>query len=176
MFLLGEGLAKDRGDLHRRYLEAIHAEDVDERGQPYEKGVRAPSRAETRSFPDAVEKETLGEEDDSQSLAGTMTFLHRLGSGHVHGRAASVMTLYCTGSRSFRTDGLEPDDLGRAFVLMAVPGGRPGRSGGPPPGQTVIWRGYAGLAVMARTCGRLVRMDGAGLLYQKLRSDRSCVS
>ena len=69
-----------------------------------------------------------------------------------------------------------PDDLGRAFVLMAVLGGYLSRSGGPPPGQTVIWRGYASLAVMARTYGRLVRMEGTSLLYQKLRPDRNCVS
>ncbi len=113
LFLLGKGLAKDRGDLHGRYLEAFHAEDIDERGRPIEKGVHAPRRAEIRSFLDAAEKETLGEDDSAHSLAGTMKFLHRLGSGHVHGRAASIMKLYCTGSRSFRTDGLDGSDRRR---------------------------------------------------------------
>ena len=69
-----------------------------------------------------------------------------------------------------------PDGLGRASVPMAVPGGCLGRSGGPPPGRTVIRRGCAGLAAMAGTCGRPVRMEGTGLPCRKLRPDRNCVS
>ncbi len=78
----------------------------------------------------------------------------------------------------FATDrGLpQPLDLGRAFVLMATLGGYLNRRKEAPPGQTVIWRGYASLAVMARTYGRLVRMDGTSLLYKRLRPDKSCVS
>ncbi len=69
-----------------------------------------------------------------------------------------------------------PEDLGGAFLLMAALGGYLNRPGEGPPGQTVIWRGYASLAVMAKTYGRLVRLDRTSLLYQKLRPDRTCVS
>jgi len=59
---------------------------------------------------------------------------------------------------------------------MAALGGYLNRPGEGPPGQTVIRRGYANLAVMAKTYGRLVRLDRTGPLYRKLRPDRTCVS
>ena len=98
MFLLAEARADSESDLHERYLAALHAEDLDERGRMNEKGVRAPSRQEIRSFLEAVEEESVeGRAQDAGSLGMPLKALYRFGSGHRYGRAVSIMRLYDRG-------------------------------------------------------------------------------
>ena len=111
MFLLAEGRADSESDLHERYLAAFYAEDLDERGRLNEKGVRAPSRQEIRSFLEAVEEERVeGRAQDAGSLGMPLKALYRFGSGHMHGRAVSIMRLYDRGSGSLSTNGMEDKD------------------------------------------------------------------
>ena len=68
----------------------------------------------------------------------------------------------------------QPDDLGRAVLVMAMLGGYLNRKHDGPPGHKKIWEGYIRLAVKAQTYDRLLRMDSTSLLYQRLRPDKSC--
>ena len=94
MFLLAEHRQDSTNDLHERYLAAFYAEDLDGDGRLNEKGVRAPSRQEMRSFLETVEEEINGgRSQDGSGLGMPMKAMYRFGSGHLHGRAASIMRL-----------------------------------------------------------------------------------
>ena len=108
MFLLAEDWTDGKGNLHRRFLSAFYAEDLDEEGRLNEKGVGAPSRQEIRSFLETVEEETVGgRAQDGRGLGMAMKALHRFGSGHVHGRAASIMRLYDDEAGALHTNGMD---------------------------------------------------------------------
>lgn len=111
MFLLAEIWADSESDLHGRFLAAFYAEDFDEQGRLNEKWIKPPSRPEIRSFLEAKEKERVeGRPDDGDSVVTPLKALYRFGSGHMHGRAASIMRLYDGKSRSFKMNGMDDKD------------------------------------------------------------------
>lgn len=111
MFLLAEIWADSGSDLHERYLAAFYTEDLDERGRLNEKWAKPPSRPEIRSFLGAKEKERVeGRADDGGSVVTPLKALYRVGSGHMHGRAASIMRLYDGKARCFKTNGMDDKD------------------------------------------------------------------
>ena len=111
MFLLAESWSDSGSDLHERYLAAFYAEDFDERGRLNERWIKPPSRADIRSFLEAKEKEMVkGRADDGGSVITPLKALYRVGSGHMHGRAASVMRLYDGKARCFKTNGMDDQE------------------------------------------------------------------
>ena len=107
-FLLAEDQADSTEGLHERYLAAFYAEDLDEDGRLNEKGVHAPSRQEMRSFLETVEEKiNRGRPQDGSGLGMLMKAIYRFGSGHMHGRAVSIMRLYDADAGALCMNGME---------------------------------------------------------------------
>lgn len=106
MLLLGEVFSDPGGELHKRYLDAFYSEEVDYQGRLNIEHVRAPKRREIRSFLDCMEKRSTGEVvQEGEDLESVMGALYRLDSGHIHGKASSIMRLYDGKAGKFCTDG-----------------------------------------------------------------------
>ena len=111
IFLVAEGRVESESNLHERFLAAFYAEDFDERARLTEKGVGAPTRREIRDFVEAFEREIHGGRlPDGQGLGTLTKGLYRVGSGFMHGRAASIMCLYDPKSTRMLTNGMDNDE------------------------------------------------------------------
>ena len=68
-----------------------------------------------------------------------------------------------------------PDNLGRAVLTMAILGGYLNfkRKTYAAPGHKIIWEGCTRLTTTAQTYERALRLDKAGKLYQRMRSDKT---
>ena len=117
MLLIGGALAEPGCNLHERFLAAFYSEEVDDHGNMNEEHVWAPKRREIRSFLDYAEKRLTGENvrqgEDFESATGAM---YRLDSGHIHGKASSIMRLYDGKERKFCTDGA----IGEEFAALEL--------------------------------------------------------
>ena len=128
MFLLAEGRVDSAGKLHETFLEAFFTEDFDEKARLNKKSVRAPTRQKIRTFLEAVEKKIhQGQLPDGHGLGTPMGGMYRVGSGFMHGRAASIMYLYDPESGRMLMNGIEnneylKDELGSFWmaVLSAI--------------------------------------------------------
>ncbi len=69
-----------------------------------------------------------------------------------------------------------PDHLGHAVRTLAIFGGYLDRRSDPPPGPTVVWRGYTHMAILTQGCEWVLEMDQSSELYQELRPDKTCES
>ena len=67
-----------------------------------------------------------------------------------------------------------PGNPGLVVPTLALPGGYRNRRKNRPPGQPKLGEGYKRLAVQAQGCERVIRMDRAGKLDQRLSSDWLC--
>ena len=68
-----------------------------------------------------------------------------------------------------------PDNLGRAVLTMAILGGYLNfkRKTYAAPGHKIIWEGCTRLTTTAQSYERALRLDKAGKLYQRMRSDKT---
>ncbi len=69
-----------------------------------------------------------------------------------------------------------PDNLGRAVLTMAILGGYLNfkRKTYSEPGHKILWEGCTRLTTTAQAYERALRLDKAGKLYQRMRSDKTC--
>ena len=79
--------------------------------------------------------------------------------------------------RDFATDRkLEPpENLGRAVLTMAILGGYLNfkRKQYAAPGHQILWEGCTRLITTAQAYERTLRLEKAGQLYQRMRSDKT---
>ena len=66
-----------------------------------------------------------------------------------------------------------PPTITKVYAI-ALPGGYLNRRKNPPPGRQKLGEGYKRLAVQAQGCERVIRMDRASKLDQRLSSDWLC--
>ncbi len=69
-----------------------------------------------------------------------------------------------------------PDHLGHAVRTLAIFGGYLDRRSDPPPGPTVVGRGYTHMAILTQGYEWVLEMDQSSELYQELRPDKTCES
>ena len=112
LFLLAENQDDNQSKLHERFLKVFYEEELDDKGNWEQKGVRPVQRREIRDFMRGVQEDISrgGRKGTLLLNKKIMGGLYRSGSRYIHGRAASIMRLYDQKRNRFHTDGLGAEE------------------------------------------------------------------
>ena len=108
LFLLAENQDDNQSNLHKRFLDVFYEEELDDKGNWEQKGVRPVQRREIRDFMSGVQEDInrRGRKETLLLNKENLRDLYRSGSGYIHGRASHIMSLYDPVRNRFHTDGL----------------------------------------------------------------------
>ena len=112
MFLSGGFLRRNWTTTHDRYLEAFYAEDVNKKGKLTSHRPRSIPRSEIRSFlQELSEKNESMHKDMDGNLQDFSRIMQGVDSGHIHGKASSIMRYYDPEMHKFLTNGSISGDI-----------------------------------------------------------------